>query len=154
MRGLFFILLIGLGGCIKPPSSTHSRVAINSLLDRWHKAAATADEVVFFGSMAEDAIYLGTDQTEHWEKAIFEEWSKPYFEKDKAWAFLPIERHIYFGPNGKVAWFDELLDTWMGVCRGSGVLVYTKNGWLIKHYNLALTIDNDRMKDVIHVLTD
>jgi hypothetical protein len=40
----------------------------------------------------------------------------------KAWSFA-LERHIYFDKTGKTAWFDELLNTQMKICRGSGVLV-------------------------------
>ncbi|HHB77977.1 MAG TPA: hypothetical protein ENK85_01935 [Saprospiraceae bacterium] len=151
MRWLILIILIGLGSCMKPPSPTHSRQAIHLLLNNWHKAAATADEEVFFGSLTDDAIYLGTDPTERWTKSEFEEWSKTFFDRDTAWAFTPRDRVIYFSPDGKTAWFEELLDTWMGVCRGSGVLLLTKRGWKISHYHLALTIENDKMKDVIRV---
>ncbi len=151
MRWLFVIIWIGLGSCMRPPSPSHARQEINLLLNNWHHAAATADEKVFFGSMTKDAVYLGTDRTEHWTKADFEKWSRPFFERDSAWSFKPKDRKIYFSPNGKTAWFDELLDTWMGVCRGSGVLLYTKEGWKLAQYNLALTIDNNKMKDVIKV---
>ncbi len=149
MRGLFLLVILGLGSCIKPPSPSHSRQNINSLLNNWHKAAATADEDIFFGSMTQDAIYLGTDKTERWTRTDFEKWSKPFFEKKSAWSFTPKDRIIYFSPNGKTAWFEELLDTWMGICRGSGVLLLTEKGWKIKHYNLALTVDNDKMNEVI-----
>ena len=151
MRWILFVVMIGLGSCVKPPSPSHSKSDINLLLNNWHKAAATANEDVFFGSMTPDAIYLGTDKTERWTRDDFEKWSKQFFDRDSAWSFTPRNRTIYFSPDGKTAWFEELLDTWMGVCRGSGVLLYTKNGWKLSHYNLALTIDNDKMKDVIRV---
>jgi len=51
-----------------------------------------------------------------------------------------------------MAWFDELLDTWMGACRGSGVLRKTSDGWKIAHYNLALTVPNEKMNQVIDVI--
>jgi hypothetical protein len=37
----------------------------------------------------------------------------------KAWNFTVLERHIYFDQSKK-AWFDELLNTQMKICRGSG----------------------------------
>jgi hypothetical protein len=122
---------------------------INTFLDAWHKAAAETNSGVYFGSMTEDAIFIGTDATEVWLKKDFETWSKPYFDKGKAWDFTAISRNIYFGEKGKMAWFDENLDTWMGVCRGSGVLTLTKKGWKIKHYVLSVTIDNDLTDDFI-----
>lgn len=124
------------------------RKKINTLLDNWHKSAATADEKIFFGSMDEDARYLGTDKTENWTKKDFESWSKKYFDKDKAWDFKPHTRNIYFTDDMQYAWFDELLDTWMGVCRGSGVLKYENGSWKIMHYNLAITIPNEKMNKV------
>ncbi len=63
-----------------------------------------------------------------------------------------IKRHIYLAENQKTAWFDETLDTWMGVCRGAGVLQKNGQTWLIKHYVLSLTVSNDKIKKVISVI--
>jgi len=52
----------------------------------------------------------------------------------------------------KTAWFEETLDTWMGDCRGSGVLIYQSSIWKIKHYNLAIAVPNDVVKDYIKLL--
>lgn len=126
---------------------------IHQFMDAWHHAAAVADENVFFGSMTPDGIYLGTDATEHWLRDEMKEWSKKYFERESAWAFTAHDRHVYFSPNGQMAWFDELLDTWMGPCRGSGVLLKTQDGgWKIKHYNLAVAVANDVVNDYIKLL--
>jgi hypothetical protein len=127
---------------------------LNSLMDNWHQAAAVANEDVFFGSMHDDAIYLGTDKSERWEKNVFEEWSSKYFERDTAWAFSPYDRELYFAEDGKTVWFEELLETWMGPCRGSGVITLKENQWRIAHYNLAMLIDNDDVQDVINLITD
>src|SRR5687768_17001483 len=90
---------------------------INTLLDNWHIAAAKGDYNGYFGKIDNDGIYIGTDATENWGKKAFEAFSKPYFDKGKAWDFKAMERHVYFSKDGKTAWFDELLDTWMKVCR-------------------------------------
>lgn len=116
---------------------------INTLMDAWHHAAAVADEDVFFGSMSTKGIYIGTDKTELWKRDEMKEWSKKYFERESAWAFTATERNVYFSEDKKVAWFDEKLDTWMGVCRASGVLEKEEGEWKISHYHLAVTIDND-----------
>lgn len=126
--------------------------AVNVLMDAWHHAAAVADEDSFFGSMAADGIYLGTDATERWLRDEMKDWSAKYFEKDSAWAFVPHDRHIYFSRNGNLAWFDELLDTWMGTCRGSGVLQKQTDGWKIKQYNLAVTVPNDAINGFIELV--
>lgn len=128
------------------------KLEINQLLDAWHQAAARADESTFFEALAIDAIYLGTDENEYWRKGAFHQWAKPYFEQGKTWDFKPVERHVYISSDGQFAWFDEKLDTWMGPCRGSGVVEKTPAGWKIKHYNLAVTVPNALMNDYIELL--
>ena len=117
--------------------------AINSLLDQWHDAAARADHKTYFGLLSTDSHYIGTDATENWDKKAFDAFAKPYFDKGRAWDFKAVERNIYFSKDGKVAWFDELLDTWMKGCRGSGVLEKDGTTWKIKHYVLSMTIPNE-----------
>ncbi|MFL9844172.1 nuclear transport factor 2 family protein [Flavobacterium rhizosphaerae] len=123
--------------------------AINTLLDNWHKAAANADFDMYFDAIAEDGYFIGTDATEKWDKAAFVAYAKPHFNKGKAWTFTPVQRDIYFSKDGKVAWFDELLDTRMKICRGSGVLEKQKGDWKIKHYVLSMTVPNQASKEVI-----
>lgn len=141
MKKLLYIsLLIGSFTFAQKPQEQ-----INTLLDNWHQAAAVADEDLFFGSMTKDARYIGTDETENWSREELRIWSKKYFEKDSAWDFKMKTRSVYMNEDKKLAWFDETLDTWMGVCRGSGVVVLTKNGWKIQHYVLSVTIPNDKI---------
>ena len=125
---------------------------IHKLMDDWHHAAAVADEDIFFGSMTEDGIYLGTDDSERWVRDEMAEWSKPYFEKESAWAFTAKDREIYFADDGNTAWFEERLDTWMGPCRGSGVVRLTDDGWKIAHYNLAITVPNDKIDGFLKLI--
>jgi len=125
---------------------------ITAMLDSWHKAAAEGDAATYFGTFTDDAIFIGTDPTEYWNKTEFQAFAKPYFDKGKAWDFKAIERHIYIDKSGKMAWFDELLDTWMKACRGSGVLVKVNGEWKIKHYVLSMTIPNDNTTEVIKII--
>ncbi len=125
---------------------------INQFMDAWHHAAAIADEDKFFGSMTPDGIYLGTDAAERWLRDEMKEWAKKYFERESAWAFTAHDRQVYLAANGQLAWFEELLDTWMGPCRGSGVLQKTPDGWKIRHYNLAVAVANDVINDYIKLL--
>lgn len=132
-------------------AQTKEVTAINTTLDAWHKAAAEAKFDTYFNFMAEESIFIGTDATENWNKKAFMAFAKPYFDKGKAWSFTALERHVYFDVSGKTAWFDELLNTQMKICRGSGVLVKVGNAWKIKHYVLSMTIPNDNTNDVIKV---
>ena len=129
------------------------KVEVNRTLDAWHKAAAEANFNNYFGMMADDAVFIGTDPTENWNLKDFKAYAKPHFDKGKAWNFKAIERHIYFYNSGKLAWFDELLDTQMKICRGSGVLVKIGNEWKIKHYVLSMTIPNDNINEVVKIIT-
>jgi ketosteroid isomerase-like protein len=83
------------------------------------KAAAEAKFDTYFDKMTEDAVFIGNDATENWGKPVFQEFAKPYFDKGKALNFTVLERHIYFDQSKKIAWFDELLNTQMKICRGS-----------------------------------
>ena len=93
---------------------------------------------------------MGTDATERWNKKEFESFAKPYFDHKKAWNFKALKRNINFSKDGKTAWIDELLDTQMKICRGSGVLEKIGNQWKIKQYVLSMTIPNDVTKEVIN----
>jgi hypothetical protein len=122
---------------------------IHQFINQWHEAAARADDAAFFGSMAENSIYIGTDAKERWTKNEFITFAKPYFDRGKAWDFKPYNRDLHVSPDGQYVWFSELLTTWMGVCRGSGVIHKTSNGFKIEQYHLSVTIPNEIVKDFI-----
>lgn len=124
------------------------RQNINKMLDDFNVAAATADYNKYFGYYLRDSYFLGTDATERWNKKAFMIWAKPYFNDKKTWNFKSLERNIYFSTDGKIAWFDELLDTQMKICRGSGVLEKTKDSWKIRQYVLSMTIPNALSNEV------
>lgn len=124
---------------------------INQTLDTWHKAAADVKFDAYFNVMTEDAIYIGTDATENWIKPDFKAWAKPYFDKGTTWNFIALERNIFFDKSGKMAWFDELLNTQMKICRGSGVLVKVGKEWKIQHYVLSMTIPNDEVDAIVKI---
>ena len=145
------LLLIVVAGCnckINTQEKVLEKTVITTVLDTWHKNAAETRFEAYFGAMSKNSIFIGTDATENWTYTNFKTFSKPYFDKGKAWSFIAVERNIYINENGKTAWFDELLDTHMGVCRGSGVLQKTDNKWKIAHYVLSLTIPNEVIEGV------
>jgi hypothetical protein len=123
--------------------------ALHKFIDAWHLAASQANATNYFGAIAEGGIFIGTDASEHWTKQQFLSFAKPYFDKGKAWDFKAYNRKLHVSNNGQFAWFSELLTTWMGVCRGSGVLEKTANGWKIQQYHLATTVPNDVINDFI-----
>ena len=134
------ILLLFTGHLI---AQEDNRKELNDLINEWHKAASEADYETYFGILADDGVFIGTDASENWQNEDFRAFSKPYFDRGKAWSFTTIERNIYVDKSGNFGWFDELLDTRMEICRGSGVLSKENGKWRIKHYVLSITIPNE-----------
>lgn len=151
-----FLTLLMISGAtlsIKAQSQTTGtdRERINVTLDQFNEAAANADFEKYFNFFTEDAIFMGTDATEHWDKKSFMSWSKPHFDKKKTWHFKSMERHIYFDKTGNLAWFDELLNTQMKICRGSGILVKQGDQWKVQQYVLSMTVPNEHTDAVIKI---
>lgn len=149
---LTFTVFIFLAFTTKGAAQNKETEKINQVLDNWHKDAGEANFNNYFDAMTDDAIFIGTDPTENWNKTEFQAFAKPYFDKGKAWNFNALERHIYFSKDNKTAWFDELLNTQMKICRGSGVLEKVNGEWKIKHYVLSMTIPNDNTDAVIKII--
>ena len=118
---------------------------LNKLIDNWHLAATNADLQKYSQIMSDKFVFLGTAPGERWDKNAFLNFSKPYFDKGKAWDFKPSNRYWEFNSDSTVAWFDENLDTWMRGCRGSGILQKENNSWKISYYNLTVLIENEKI---------
>lgn len=137
---VFCFLVFGFAQAQKP---------IEKLLDGWHEAAAAANFEAYFSCFAEEAYFIGTDASERWDITQFKAYAKASFENAPAWEFIPMKRNIEMSPDGKMAWFDEVLNSdHLGVCRGSGVLVFENNSWKIKHYVLSLIVPNQHAREV------
>jgi len=128
------------------------KTEIDFFLDEWHAAAARADMNSYFDKIDADGFYIGTDATENWTKQAFYDWSKPYFDKGKAWSFKAVERNIYFSEDRSLAWFDEKLEASYGMLRGSGVLRLKNGEWKIMHYVLSLPVPNEKFQEVLQTL--
>ena len=126
-----------------------TRKEVHTHLENWHKAASDANFNGYFGFMDSTAVYIGTAAEEIWTKKQFADFSKPYFDKGKAWSFTTLERNIYMNETANIVWFDELIATWMGTCRGSGVLEKIGSSWKMKQYVLSVAIPNDDIQKVI-----
>lgn len=153
MRNFHFSFVLLLIFSLHAKAQTSEQL-IHNLLDNWHHSAAVADADTFFGSMTETAHYIGTDENEDWLRDEMKEWAKEIFKRDTAWDFKTKTRNIYLHQDGKLAWFDETLDTWMGVCRGSGVVILTDEGWKIQQFILSVAVPNDKIDDYLKVLND
>lgn len=123
---------------------------VSSVLDNFHQAASDANSEQYFALLTESAVFIGTDATERWDKKTFKTFAKPYFDKGQGWTYVPRDRHVTISESGKVAWFDELLDSKSyGECRGTGVLELTPEGWKISQYHLTIPMPNDVAKSLV-----
>ena len=144
----FYLLTVSL---ILSAQGFSQQKEIADVLDKWHEAAAVADFDGYFSKMTSDAIFIGTDNSEKWNLTEFKAYSKPHFDKGKAWSFKALQRSVYLNSDASIAWFDELLDTQMQLCRGSGVMKKENGKWKIAHYVLSMTIPNDDSRAVIEI---
>jgi hypothetical protein len=123
----------------------------NKFLDDWHMAATKADSAAYFGMIADDGVFVGTDSTEVWGKSAFAKFAGPYFAKGKAWDFKKSSRNIRVDNARSMVWFDEMLHTWMGPCRGSGWIDITNGLYKLKHYVLSVTVPNDDIQEFLKI---
>lgn len=131
-------------------SSSYSQTSIlNPIVDEWHANATNTNFDAYFDIMTANFIFLGTAPGERWTKSEFEAFSKPYFDKGKAWEFTPSNRNWVFSKDKKTAWFDEDLATWMEGCRGSGIMVKERGKWKLAYYNLTVLIENEKIQEFI-----
>jgi len=149
--GAAALIVAGCGGAQLRPTDPDAQTSIAAVLDDWHAAAAEADEARYFGHFTEDGVFLGTDATERWDVPAFRAYAHPHFENGRAWTFRSARREVVV--EGHLAWFDEDLETEnLGPARGSGVLRYDGERWRIAHYNLTITIPNERFARVREAL--
>jgi hypothetical protein len=150
MKYILFLSLIAIGyGFNCSVNTINEEANLNVMIDDWHQSASNADFDTYFSVTNEQFVFLGTAPGERWIKKDFMALCKPYFDKGKAWNFKPSNRIWNFSEDGKTAWFDESLDTWMEGCRGSGICVFEKDGWKLAHYNLTILIENEKIQDFI-----
>lgn len=158
MRGPALLLGVALvGGCassaevVAPPAQANaaSQAEISTVLDAFHRAAARADGPAYFGLFAPGGVFIGTDASERWSVAEFRAYAQPFFSKGQGWTYTPRSRSVVLGPDGRIAWFDELLDSQSyGTSRGTGVLVRRPEGWRIAQYALSFPIPNELGKEL------
>ncbi|APQ17616.1 nuclear transport factor 2 family protein [Maribacter hydrothermalis] len=143
------ILFLLIGTLLFGQSS--DKILIAKSIDKWHAAAGSADFDTYFDLMTNDAVFIGTDATENWQRQEFIDYAKPHFDKGKAWNFTAVERNIYVNESANLAWFDELLDTQMKICRGSGVLKKIDGKWKIAHYVLSIAVPNENVDELVKI---
>lgn len=134
--------------------SATDRIQVDSMINQWHRAASTGDGPSFFGRMTHDAIYLGTDASERWTRTSMEADLGKYFNGKRAWHFIPYDRTYFSLDNSQDVFFDEYLKTWMGTCRGAGLITKENGMWKIKYYQLSVAVPNDVIKPYLKLLPE
>jgi len=155
MKAIFAIgllcTIISISSFTPTNDAAKDKQQIAAMLDSFNVAAGKANYQAYFNFYTSDAIFIGTDATERWDKQQFMVWAKPYFDRGKAWNFKALERHIYLNAKGDMGWFDELLQTQMKICRGSGVVVKQGNTWKVQQYVLSMTIPNSKVDSIVAI---
>ena len=139
-----------------PEDEPANKAQIAMMLDSFNATAARADYSGYFTHFADNAntVFIGTDATEHWTKKEFMDWAKPYFDRGRVWKFTALGRNIYSRKESPgIAWFDELLNTSMKICRGSGVVVKEDGRWKVQQYVLSITVPNSLADSVVAIKT-
>ena len=147
---MLFILFLGLFN-VNAAEPLAPDATVDDVLDGYHAAAASADAHTYFALMTPDAVFVGTDATEHWTLDQFKTFAAPHFASGKAWTYRSTDRRVTARPE--VAWFEEkLFNDKYGAVRGSGVLVRTQEGWRIAQYVMSFPIPNDRAAAVLALI--
>ena len=131
--------------------ATDAEIArIEAVLDRFHAAAASADEARYLAQLSPDAVFLGTDGGERWAGETYRAFIHSYFSRGIGWTYVPSQRTVDVAADGRTAWFDEQLDNESyGVCRGTGVLQRRDGEWRIEQYSLSIPLPNELAGEIV-----
>ena len=150
-RPYIFLILAGLA----ITSGVQAQSPIKSVLDDFHLAASEADYDRYFGHLAEESIFLGTDITERWTKSEFQDYARPHFSAGRGWTYVLKTRSVYIAPDGQAAWFDEILhNEKFGDVRGTGALILEEDTWKIVQYHLTLPVPNDLIGKLVEMINE
>lgn len=137
-------------GAVDGPGGEEARAEVGRVLDTLHRAAAEADAERYFACFAPDAVFLGTDASERWDLEAFRAWAAPHFAAGRGWTYLPRDRHVALGCDGRLAWFDERLEhARYGELRGTGVLRRDGEAWRVVQYDLGFVVPNEATAEVV-----
>ncbi len=122
---------------------------VNTTLDAWHKTAGEVKFGPFVQSLSADAVILGTDRQDRWDKEHSAAFSSQYFDPKQAWTYTYERRHLYFNKDSTTAWFDETFKINTKFFRGTGVLSKADSAWTIRQYNLSMLAPYQEVKAAV-----
>jgi ketosteroid isomerase-like protein len=150
------MLLVGCAAQQTSPNKTRTIMAsggVELTLDTFHQAAAMGAFDLYFDQMTDDVVFMGTDETERWNKQQFMDYAREPFSDGHGWTYEPSDRHIAFNDDLTIAWVDELLShEKYGTLRGTAVLEKQGQRWRIAHYSLTFLVPNDIAGEVVETI--
>jgi len=127
--------------------------AVEEVLADFQAAGVEADAERFFGHLAPEAIYLGTDATERHTVEELRARIEPHFAQGTGWTSRLKQANVSVTEDARLAWFDARLEREpFGELRASGVLEQRDDVWLIVQYNVSLPIPNEAVRDVVKLI--
>lgn len=146
-----FFFLAALLPLVAVADNSMKTAAIDAVLDDFHDAAAHGDNARYLGHMAENGVFMGTDEWERWPKnPDFVDYVGSRFKDGNGWNYKSVERTIEVSEDAEVAWFDEVVySETNGRFRGTGVLVQIDGHWKIAHYAMSFLVFNENWEDVV-----
>lgn len=126
---------------------------VTQVLNQWHSDAAHGNTERYFDAMTEGSIFMGTDESERWDREAFRTFATPHFADGHGWAYHPRDRHIRTNAYGDVAWVDEALDhDTYGTLRGTAIMRLNGDEWKIAFYSLTFLVPNDKTEGVVNLI--
>ncbi len=146
-----FVLLAALLPFVAVGDDAVNTDAIDTVLDDFHDAAAHGDNDRYLGHMSKNGVFMGTDEWERWPNTPdFVDYVGSRFKDGSGWSYRSVERNIDVSPDGKFAWFDEVVySETNGRFRGTGVLVQIDGDWKIAHYAMSFLVFNEDWEEVV-----
>lgn len=153
LRRTMLLTFLILAGFNTSADDASQRQAVDAVLDGFHAAAAAGDRELYLGYMTENGVFLGTDEWERWPKQPdFTDYVSGRFSDGGGWTYRSVDRNVDFSPDGKVAWFDEVVfSETNGRFRGTGVLLNQGGEWRIAHYAMSFLIFNENWPEVVEL---
>ncbi len=159
MKFLTILTALFLVSCASQQSRTHpswtimESGSVDLTLDTFHQAAKMGSFDLYFEQMTDDVVFMGTDDTERWNKQHFMDYAREPFSDGHGWTYEPSDRHIASNDDLTIAWADELLThEKYGTLRGTSVLEKHNNKWRIAHYSLTFLVPNDIAGEVVKTI--
>lgn len=147
--GIIIYCFLSLLLCRAPLMAKEPVHEINEVLDSWHKSSGEVKFGPFITTLAPDALILGADRQERWDKNHSDKFSEHYFNPKYAWNYTYENRQISFNGDSTTAWFDETFKINTKYFRGTGVLSQLDGMWKIRQYSLSMLSPYEDAKSAI-----